>query len=239
MAKELQPTRIETTKSVKDIEVKIVQYEERIRSAGPRNADDLPTIQNRFFEAKKAFEKDKADVVQLKANHAHLQEAIKERDTMNAKFRKMVARETREMFNELLNSQGHAGDISINHAEKTLTFDVVPNALESASQGEPGAKAAKDTKSLSGGERSYATLAFVMALCESIQAPFRAMDEFDVFMDPVNRRLSMKMLIQTAERLKHRQFIFITPQDISSVRSGPNIRIHKLLEPIRGQRTLQ
>lgn len=241
LAMDLQPVRVETSRSVKEIEVKIVQYEMRISTEKTRRGnEDLQTIQNRYFEAKKANDKDKADLIQLKANHTHLQEAIKERETMNSKFRRMVARETREMFNELLNSQGHAGDIVISHADRSLTFDVVPNALESASQGDISDKTqAKDTKALSGGERSYATLAFVMALCESIQAPFRAMDEFDVFMDPVNRRLSMKMLIQTAERLKHRQFIFITPQDISSVPSGRNIRIHKLQAPIRGQTTLR
>ena len=40
----------------------------------------------------------------------------------------------------------------------------------------------KNTKSLSGGERSYTTVCFIMSLWDSIDAPFRCLDEFDVFM---------------------------------------------------------
>ncbi len=48
----------------------------------------------------------------------------------------------------------------------------------------------KDMKSLSGGERSYTSVCFIMALANVISAPFHCMDEFDVFMDAINRRVT-------------------------------------------------
>jgi hypothetical protein len=47
----------------------------------------------------------------------------------------------------------------------------------------------KDLKSLSGGERSFTGVSFVLALGKEVRTPFFAMDEFDVFMDAVNRRV--------------------------------------------------
>jgi chromosome segregation ATPase len=71
----------------------------------------------------------------------------------------------------------------------------------------------QDTKALSGGERSYSTVSLLLALWEAMENPFRAMDEFDVFMDSVNRQISIDLLIDAAREHKNRQFIFITPHD--------------------------
>lgn len=40
----------------------------------------------------------------------------------------------------------------------------------------------KDPKSLSGGEKSYSTVCLLLSIWESMGTPFRALDEFDVFM---------------------------------------------------------
>lgn len=50
------------------------------------------------------------------------------------------------------------------------------------------------------------------------------------------RKMTIKILINMAEeRLKHRQFIFITPQDLSSVTPRDTLKIFKLKPPERNQ----
>lgn len=68
-----------------------------------------------------------------------------------------------------------------------------------------------------GGERSYSTVAFTLAVGEFVGQPWRATDEFDVFMDPVARTISMASLFDFARHSSHLQLILITPQDVSAV----------------------
>lgn len=60
------------------------------------------------------------------------------------------------------------------------------------------------------------------------------MDEFDVFLDAQSRKLTIKTLCHMATTaLKHRQFIFITPQDISMIEETNEVKVHNLLPPER------
>ncbi|MBS7606877.1 AAA family ATPase [Candidatus Bathyarchaeota archaeon] len=67
--------------------------------------------------------------------------------------------------------------------------------------------------SQSGGERSTATMAFLLALQKHIKSPFRAVDEYDVHMDPRNREVIANMLI-SAVKNEGVQYIAITPNQM-------------------------
>ena len=86
----------------------------------------------------------------------------------------------------------------------------------------------------SGGERSFTTISLLLALGECLESPFRVLDEFDVFLDTQVRRLTIQILVHIAKtKLVHRQFIFITPQDLSSVTPDDKLKIFKLKPPER------
>jgi structural maintenance of chromosomes protein 6 len=98
--------------------------------------------------------------------------------------------------------------------------------------------AGRQTKTLSGGEKSFSTICLLLALWDAMGSPIRCMDEFDVFMDNVNRASSMKLIIGAARRAVGRQYILITPQSMESVKDKGDVRIIKMADPERGQTAL-
>ena len=51
-----------------------------------------------------------------------------------------------------------------------------------------------------------------------------------MFIDAVNRRISMKMMIETAKTSDKKQYILITPQDMTDVSLGPTVRVLRIPE---------
>jgi len=63
----------------------------------------------------------------------------------------------------------------------------------------------------SGGERSVALVAFILSLQSRIVSPMRAMDEFDIHMDPKNREAIFRMILSHIKRKVGSQYLVITP----------------------------
>ena len=74
-----------------------------------------------------------------------------------------------------------------------------------------GAPTTLDPFTQSGGERSVALMAFILSLQARIVSPLRAMDEFDIHMDPRNREAMFKMILYQMKARKASQYIVITP----------------------------
>jgi chromosome segregation ATPase len=71
-----------------------------------------------------------------------------------------------------------------------------------------------DAYTQSGGERVVATIAFLLSLQHQLKSPIRAVDEFDVHMDPYNREAVARMIFDFTRRNSDLQYIVISPSQI-------------------------
>jgi chromosome segregation ATPase len=113
----------------------------------------------------------------------------------------------------------------------TKIEDLTQNVEETQTSGGGRGSGYADLGSLSGGEKSYAMVSLLSALWDAVDVPFVMLDEFDVFMDEATRRSAMVALLRNAKDFKGmRQFIFITPHDISSAVKGSDdfVKVFKL-----------
>jgi len=74
----------------------------------------------------------------------------------------------------------------------------------------------------SGGERTTATMSFLLALQQHVRSPFRAVDEYDVHMDPKNREIIAQTLISTVKNA-NAQYVVITPSQVTFTKDEVNI----------------
>jgi chromosome segregation ATPase len=85
-----------------------------------------------------------------------------------------------------------------------------------------GKPLALDAYTQSGGERTTATMSFLLALQQHVRSPFRAVDEYDIHMDPKNRETIARMLLSTIKDATA-QYIIITPSQITFAQEDANI----------------
>ncbi|KAH2273492.1 hypothetical protein KXW18_000638 [Aspergillus fumigatus] len=114
--------------------------------------------------------------------------------------------------------------------EFRLLADVEPDITKDS--------AGRGAKTLSGGEKSFSQVCLLLALWEAMGSPVRCLDEFDVYMDHINRKMAIDMLMLAARRSIGRQFILITPGSRAEITLAPDVRVKELAEPERGQMRL-
>ncbi|KAI9738343.1 MAG: Structural maintenance of chromosomes protein 6 [Cirrosporium novae-zelandiae] len=182
------------------------------------------------YEAESQYETAK------KQFHDHtvmVQELKKCRYTRREKWTKIrqyiVARARIQMIHALSN-RAYRGKMLVDHNKRELDIHVEPDETKEGGGG-------RDTKTLSGGEKSFSTICLLLSLWEAMGAPIRGLDEFDVFMDAANRKVSLGMIVEFARLSSGRQFIIITPQDIPT-EFGPDVKITRMRAPERGQQTI-
>ncbi|KGL77273.1 Structural maintenance of chromosomes protein 6, partial [Tinamus guttatus] len=229
-ARQIYPERLEVGRTVKSLDAEMNRLRERINSEKDRHGNREEIIQQ-FFDAKEKFEDANSKVKNLKKFIKLLEEIMTHRFKIYWQFLRLLSLRCKLYFDHLLRIRAYCGKIVFDHKNETLSITVQPGEGDKASL--------NDVRSLSGGERSFSTVCFVLSLWSITESPFRCLDEFDVYMDMVNRRIAMDMMLKVADSQRHRQFILLTPQSMSSLPTSTLIRILRLQDPERGQTTLK
>jgi chromosome segregation ATPase len=131
--------------------------------------------------------------------------------------------QSKRAFERALELRGFKGKLDFDFASRKLTLLVLTmRDVENRS-----------VTSLSGGEKSFTQIALLLAIWKVMDSKIRGLDEFDVFMDSVNRSMSIKLLLNELRQYPKSQNIFITPQDIAVVGDldKDDVKIHKMRDP--------
>ena len=103
-------------------------------------------------------------------------------------FQRLISAHARVNFAYLLSERKFRGKLLLDHKSKRLEIQVEPDGTRKNESG-------RNTKTLSGGEKSFSSICLLLAIWDAIGSPLRCLDEFDVFMDNVNRKISTNMLV--------------------------------------------
>uniref|UniRef100_A0AAY5ERK7 Structural maintenance of chromosomes protein 6 n=1 Tax=Electrophorus electricus TaxID=8005 RepID=A0AAY5ERK7_ELEEL len=202
---EICPERSDVRRTAKSLDSEISRLKLKISTQQDQHGD-RDTILRQYQDALQSYNGAALQVKGLKSFITLLGNIMNKRHNIYTEMRRYLSVRCKYYFDSMLSQRGYTGKMTFSHKDETLSISVQP--------GENAKAALSDMRSLSGGERSFSTVCFVLSLWAIAEAPFRCLDEFDVYMDMVNRRISMDMMLKIAASQRYRQFIFLTPQSM-------------------------
>ncbi|NWW81143.1 SMC6 protein, partial [Climacteris rufus] len=201
-ARQIFSERIKVSRTVKSLDAEMNRLRDKINLESSQRGNREEIIQQ-FHYAKERYEDASNKVKNLRRFIAVLDEVMTERLKVYRLFLRSLSMQCKLQFQNLLRVRGCSGNIVFDHKNERLSLRVQPREEEKATR--------TDLKSLSGGERSFSTVCFILSLWSISESPFRCMDEFDVYMDMLNRRIAIDMILERSYFQSYRQFILFTP----------------------------
>uniref|UniRef100_A0A7N8YBV2 Structural maintenance of chromosomes protein 6 n=1 Tax=Mastacembelus armatus TaxID=205130 RepID=A0A7N8YBV2_9TELE len=225
----ISPERQEVRRTAKSLDSEINRVKVKITTQ--QEQGDREEIVRQYHEALENYKNMAQQMKNLNTFIKSLDSVMNHRLQVYGELRRFLAARCKYYFDSMLAQRGYTGSMIFDHKNETLCISVQP--------GQGSNTKLSDTRSLSGGERSFSTVCFVLSLWAITEAPFRCLDEFDVYMDMVNRRISMDMMLKVAAAQRYRQFVFLTPQSMSNLPESKLIHILRLKDPDRGHNSAQ
>ncbi|KAJ5288473.1 hypothetical protein N7478_001503 [Penicillium angulare] len=202
----------------------LTRYHQQLGASRDEIAAEANQTEIAYRQATSQIEEHTAIVQQLK-------DTLHDRKKRWEIFRSHISSRAKAQFTYLLSERSFRGRLLTDHNNKLLDLQVEPDITKDDSTG-------RGARTLSGGEKSFSQVCLLLALWEAMGSPIRCLDEFDVYMDHINRKMAIDMLMTAARRSIGRQFILITPGSKTDITISPDVRVKELAEPERGQTTL-
>ena len=223
-ASQICAEKIRTRRTAQNIECEITQIQRQI-TIEQRNRGDQDEVRRIYQEKKERYDAVSIEVFQLSCFLDKLASMLADRKRWYIHMRNSLSLILRcNFYRYVCVRPCFCGRIVVSHSRRTIE-PILQTDCNSQSMADI-IPSSKTTRSLSGGERSFATACFILALWDVMDSPFRCLDEFDVFMDLVNRRMCMEMMMKAAEKKRGCQFVFLSPLSMSQLRIGDNPNIN-------------
>jgi chromosome segregation ATPase len=148
-------------------------------------------INQRAVQATQEYRDAKNGVKTIQMDVDLFKKSLMDRLAKYREFQRHVSAQARCNFSYLLSERGFRGQLKLDHKSRKLEVIVEPDKTRENGKG-------RNTKTLSGGEKSFSSICLLLAIWDAMGSPLRCLDEFDVFMDNVNRAISTNMLVSRA-----------------------------------------
>ncbi|KAJ1627917.1 P-loop containing nucleoside triphosphate hydrolase protein [Pavlovales sp. CCMP2436] len=194
----------------------------------PITANDISALETSYTQLYEKLQSLKLQEENVRVGMTALEDAHKRRVKQWTLDRKNYGEIASDVFDFEMNVRGLSGSLEFDHSledSQTITKSTLKLYVQPDSQG-ASSNRTQDVATLSGGERSFTTMAFQVAMWQMASAPFRCMDEFDVFMDDVYRQKAIDLLLKMCDNQASNQFLFLTPQDMSSMLDADTLNRH-------------
>lgn len=86
------------------------------------------------------------------------------------KFQRFISARARAQFTYLLSERSFRGMLKTDHVNRLLDLHIEPDETKTSGAG-------RQTKTLSGGEKSFSTICLLLSLWEAMGSPIRCLDE--------------------------------------------------------------
>lgn len=200
----------ELTEIVKERSIAL-EYRQRIRNMCSRE-----TLEDKISKLERKRDGIQALKNKFEASVKETNEIYNKRMSKKEEIKVKNTQEAIESFKEYTARSGYEGIMTINHEYKSLDLKMkVHNSTIAGSK-----------STLSGGERSFAGVCFLLSMWKCFRCPVKVLDEFDVFMDTLNRRNTIISLLEFFKE-NEIQVILITPLDTSDL-EDPDVDIKVL-----------